>query len=309
MQPITRFFGSSSGSGRDNSKRMKDKVDSSSGGGGGAGTKHPEILVSRVSTDVGSAGSSSNTEDGLVTKKQIMHAGPSTASNNNNMFLLQEIEHLKRVISQLTESLHEKSSQLKAVSNNQTIIHAQLKKSLQQKEEEIQSTREEMKRKNIKIRDKLEEMILSVPAYIPIYIYSVKPEDVISKLEKKDFVSYGDLTVIQANNFLIQKALEKNPDVNIVVACDDITFELGAFDVIKEAKADLSAEFVGVFSTTRILRIQANLAVEGFTLTAGRVVNIDPLRQLRVAREHRVYRVRQETRTIKVPSETRILVI
>jgi len=153
MQPITRFFGSSSGAGRE-SKKMKEKVDSSSAD---SGTKQAGISVSRISIDASSAGSSSNTEVELFTKKQT-HAVPS-ATSNNNMFLLQEIEHLKGVISQLTESLQEKSSQLKAVSNNQTIIHAQLKKALQQKEEEIQSIKEEMKQKNIKIRNKLEEMI------------------------------------------------------------------------------------------------------------------------------------------------------
>jgi hypothetical protein len=152
MQPITRFFASNT-YGKDN-KRAKDKVESMSA----AGTTQPNVGVPRDHTDVGSADRSSNSEDGFITKKQVQMAGPSTTSNNS-MFLLQEIEHLKSVISQLTESLNEKSSQLKAVSNNQTIIHAQLKKSLQQKEEEIQSLKEEMKRKNVKIRDKLEEMI------------------------------------------------------------------------------------------------------------------------------------------------------
>jgi len=81
------------------------------------------------------------------------------ASISNDPATVQEMERLREIIAQLTESLDEKSSQLKAVSNNQTIIHSQLKKALHQREEEMESLEEEMKRKNGIVRDALEELI------------------------------------------------------------------------------------------------------------------------------------------------------
>jgi len=73
--------------------------------------------------------------------------------------MVQQVEHLQQHIKQLTESLNEKTSQLKAVSNNQTIIHSQLKKALQQREKEMEALKEEMKSQNDKVRDKLEELM------------------------------------------------------------------------------------------------------------------------------------------------------
>jgi hypothetical protein len=81
------------------------------------------------------------------------------------------------------------------------------------------------------------------------------------------------------------------------------------YAVLVSGEADLSAEFVGVFSTTRIQRITANLAVQGFVVTVSDVVNLDPYNQLIVPQEARTLRVKQEDRALIVPSETRILVI
>lgn len=58
--------------------------------------------------------------------------------------LRKQIDELKATITNLTESLEEKSSQLKAVSNNQTIVHAQLRAQLQQREKELSSLKEEI---------------------------------------------------------------------------------------------------------------------------------------------------------------------
>lgn len=81
------------------------------------------------------------------------------------------------------------------------------------------------------------------------------------------------------------------------------------FDVIKEAGADLSSEFIGVFSLQKIIRLELDLQVQAFTLTVGDVINIDPRTQLRVVRETRQFRIAQENNTVLVPKETRILVI
>jgi len=79
--------------------------------------------------------------------------------NHNNAHLLKEITDLKANITSLNESLNEKASQLKAVSNNQTIIHSQLKKALHQRQEEINSLMEDIEKKNAKTCDALEALI------------------------------------------------------------------------------------------------------------------------------------------------------
>lgn len=58
--------------------------------------------------------------------------------------LRNQISELKATIANLTESLEEKSSQLKAVSNNQTIVHAQLRAQLQQREKEMSLLKEQI---------------------------------------------------------------------------------------------------------------------------------------------------------------------
>ncbi len=77
----------------------------------------------------------------------------------NDESLLQEIALLKSTISSLTESLNEKSAQLKAVSNNQTIIHSQLKKALQDRDQEIKALKEDADARTSKMRDALEMLI------------------------------------------------------------------------------------------------------------------------------------------------------
>jgi len=66
-------------------------------------------------------------------KEKLAKAKHSSSEND----LQKQIDELKATIANLTESLEEKSSQLKAVSNNQTIVHAQLRAQLQQREKEM----------------------------------------------------------------------------------------------------------------------------------------------------------------------------
>lgn len=147
IQPITKFFGLHVVDG----KRMAgDKVSVDESNPSHGILKEKDLVLIR---------SEQGPEDGKKPGKGYSMDVQNHSHHQDLLLLRQENEQLKGVISQLTESLEEKTSQLKAVSNNQTIIHAQLKKTLQQKEQEILSLKEDMKRRDTKIRDKLEEMI------------------------------------------------------------------------------------------------------------------------------------------------------
>ena len=76
-----------------------------------------------------------------------------------NNDLHKQIAMLKANIEELNESLNEKTSQLKAVSNNQTIIHTRLKKALQERDEELKSLKVESVQKNEKLCNALEAFI------------------------------------------------------------------------------------------------------------------------------------------------------
>jgi hypothetical protein len=73
--------------------------------------------------------------------------------------VLRENIFLKETIDSLNQSLEEKTSQLKAVANNQTIIHAQLKNTLQKREEEIKQLEAGLMKKNELIKSALEVFI------------------------------------------------------------------------------------------------------------------------------------------------------
>jgi len=83
--------------------------------------------------------------------------------------------------------------------------------------------------------DKLKRMVDSVPSGIPIYAYATDMGDVEEVLTDLWFLDFGEKTIIEANNLLIRKALEDNEHVSVVVACDDIEYDEGCFDVITEA--------------------------------------------------------------------------
>ena len=92
-------------------------------------------------------------------------------------------------------------------------------------------------------QDKLLRMVCSVPDEIPIYLYGTSPDDFIGSEELIEYMEYGNLSVIQANNHLIKKVLMDYPDASVVVTCDDVEFEDGCFDVIQQA-VDMSTDFL-----------------------------------------------------------------
>jgi hypothetical protein len=113
------------------------------------------------------------------------------------------------------------------------------------------------------------------------------------------------------------------------------TFNI-VYEVIRPAGSAMSASFTqianaekriisfGVFVVTatavitgfRVAIAQANLQVNGFTLTQGDILNFDPCREIAVDQETRLARilpenrliiVESETRALRVPQETRVL--
>lgn len=113
------------------------------------------------------------------------------------------------------------------------------------------------------------------------------------------------------------------------------TFSI-VYEVIRPAGSAMTAAFTqiatpekriisfGVFVVTatavitgfRVAIAQANLQVNGFTLTQGDILNFDPCREIAVDQETRLARilpenrllvVESETRTLRVPQETRVL--
>lgn len=55
-----------------------------------------------------------------------------------------------------------------------------------------------------------------------------------------------------------------------------------------------------------MVRFEANLVCEGFVLTAGKVINIDPYYQIKIKPERRTLWIAEETRIISINSETRV---
>jgi hypothetical protein len=84
------------------------------------------------------------------------------------------------------------------------------------------------------------------------------------------------------------------------------TVSVPLVDVLVRYQANLSTVSTILCIAGVSVRFEANLIVQGFTLTAGRVVHIDPDRQLIVPSEQRSKLVIMEIRNIIVPSETRI---
>ncbi len=82
-------------------------------------------------------------------------------------------------------------------------------------------------------REKLTRMLESIPDEIPVYVYGRNEEDIeFLRGQYEIYTDFGSLTVIQANNYLISLARKKDPNVSVIVACDDIEYEDSAFDEI-----------------------------------------------------------------------------
>ncbi len=75
------------------------------------------------------------------------------------------------------------------------------------------------------------------------------------------------------------------------------------------ASAALASEFTPLFFINRIVRIEANLATQGFILAVGDVIKIDPFLTLTVEPETRYLLVLPENRILAIEQETRILTI
>jgi hypothetical protein len=75
---------------------------------------------------------------------------------------------------------------------------------------------------------------------------------------------------------------------------------------IKQASAGLTSQFTGIFVFGKIVRITANLSAQGFQLTAGDVINLDPALTYVVPPETRSLMIRPEDREYLVSGETRV---
>ena len=75
---------------------------------------------------------------------------------------------------------------------------------------------------------------------------------------------------------------------------------------IKEASAGLTSQFTGLFVFGKIVRITANLSAQGFQITAGDVINLDPALTYVVPPETRSLMIRPEDREYSVSGETRV---
>jgi tousled-like kinase len=70
-----------------------------------------------------------------------------------------ELEILKRRYEELQRSCQDKDEQLKAVSNNRTILHTALQTALRQREQELETLQNSTEDKQAKYRDALEELV------------------------------------------------------------------------------------------------------------------------------------------------------
>lgn len=68
-----------------------------------------------------------------------------------------------------------------------------------------------------------------------------------------------------------------------------------------QTNATMPLAFIGV-----LVRTEANLQVNGFQLTAGKVINIDLYYQLKIPSETRTLWIEPESRILSIDSETRV---
>jgi tousled-like kinase len=101
--------------------------------------------------------STSNKTD---TKSQIANRQvQSSAGSMSHDAHSAELELLKRKYDELKQECQDKEEQLKAVSNNRTILHTALQAALRQREQELDALQQSTDERNIKYRDALEELI------------------------------------------------------------------------------------------------------------------------------------------------------
>jgi hypothetical protein len=87
------------------------------------------------------------------------------------------------------------------------------------------------------------------------------------------------------------------------------TLDVPVTEIVIFFEADLSAETSGIFVITYLVQASADLQVNGFQLSAGRVIHIDEFNTLIVPGERRRIKVQSERRDLLVKQETRILTV
>ena len=99
-----------------------------------------------------------------VANESTLEALANRASNSSSGQLSldspsTELELLKRKYEELHQICQDKEEQLKAVSNNKTILHTALQAALRQREQELDKLQQSTEKNNAKYRDALEELI------------------------------------------------------------------------------------------------------------------------------------------------------
>lgn len=79
--------------------------------------------------------------------------------------------------------------------------------------------------------------------------------------------------------------------------------------ILRLAQAQLNSQFTTLFTVTKLIKASATLSAQGFVLTVGDVINIDPYYQITIAPESRSMFILAESRIITIESETRVNII
>jgi hypothetical protein len=108
-------------------------------------------------------------------------------------------------------------------------------------------------------------------------------------------------TVTVAITALRQRNVSGAFESQVQLSCDN--------QVLRLAQADLESIVTTTFIVTKVVRIEADLQSNGFQVTVGDVINIDPFLQLKIAQETRTAKILPESRTLNIEQETRTLLI
>lgn len=108
-----------------------------------------------------------------------------------------------------------------------------------------------------------------------------------------------ELTAASENSRI--RFAQSNLTVSTSQACDNMIVRLAQANLTTQASLEV---FAGI-----LVRVEADLLVNAFTLTAGKVINIDLYYQLTIQPERRTLLVLPESRQLTVDSETRVNII
>jgi hypothetical protein len=79
--------------------------------------------------------------------------------------------------------------------------------------------------------------------------------------------------------------------------------------ILRLAQAQLSSQFTPLFTITKLVKAQAALSSQGFILTAGEVINLDPYLTYVIPAETRLWQITAESRIIAIEQETRVNIV